>query len=102
MSYVQFFRGRQPIVKCNNSYTPWVRGFVSVGRAVASDTRGLWFKSSNRRKSYWKLLTVHCKEKPQIKKMRPGMAHLKKQYYTPFAQQMGKKGSRMTNRIVKI
>ena len=32
----------------------------SVGRAVASDTRGPWFKSSHQRNSYMNMFTVNC------------------------------------------
>ena len=35
-------------------------GCGSVGRAVASDTRGLQFESSHRRNFYWTLFTVNC------------------------------------------
>ena len=55
-------------------------GCGSVGRAVASNTRGPWFKSSHWQTFisdiYW--FTVNCLEKTKIKKKRPGMAHLKK------------------------
>ena len=51
-------------------------GCVSVGRAVASNTRGLQFKFSHRQIFYWTLLfTVNCIEKIKIKKKKPGMAH---------------------------
>ena len=53
-------------------------GCGSVGRAVASDTRGPWFESSHWRNLYFTLFTVNCIEKTKIKKKRPGMAHLKK------------------------
>ena len=53
-------------------------GCNSVGRAVASDTRGPRFESSHRQNLYWTLFTVNCIEKTKIKKKRPGMAHLKK------------------------
>ena len=49
----------------------------SVGRAVASDPRGLRFKSSHSQK-----FTVNCIEKTKIKKKRPGKAHLKKRNVT--------------------
>ena len=51
----------------------------SVGRAVASDTRGLWFESSHRGiyiQDFY-LPIVSCVEKTKIKKKRPGMTHLK-------------------------
>ena len=54
-------------------------GCVSVGRAVASDTRGPRFESS-----HWQIfisdiyLFTVCIEKMKIKKKRPGMAHFLK------------------------
>ena len=54
-------------------------GCGSVGRAVASNTRGPQFKSSLRQTLYH-LLTVNCIEKTKINKKRLGKAHfLKKQ-----------------------
>ena len=52
-------------------------GCVSTGRVVASDNRGLWFKSSHRQTFILDiyLFTVNCIEKMKIKKKRPGMAH---------------------------
>ena len=55
-------------------------GCGSVGRAVASNTRGPRFESSHRQNLYWTLFTVSCQEKTKIKKKRPGMAHLKKSH----------------------
>ena len=52
-------------------------GCDSVGRAVASDDRGLQFESSHRQ-TFLKdiyLITVNSIEKSKIKKKRPGMAH---------------------------
>ena len=51
----------------------------SVGRAVASDTRGPQFKSSHLQTfiSDIYLFTVNCIEKTKIKKKRPGMANKK-------------------------
>ena len=54
-------------------------GCGSVGRGVASDTRGPLFESSHR----WifikeHLFNVNCIENMKIKKKRPGMVHLKK------------------------
>ena len=52
-------------------------GCGSVGRAVASNTRGPRFESSHRQKIYLyseHLFTVNCVLK--IKKKRPGMAHI--------------------------
>ena len=43
-------------------------GCGSVGRAVASDTRGPWFESSHWQYLYWTLFTVNCTEKTTIKK----------------------------------
>ena len=57
-------------------------GCGSVGRAVASDTRGPQFESSHRRtfiKNIY-LPIVNCTEKTKIKKKRPGTFHLKKHY----------------------
>ena len=54
-------------------------GCSSVGRAVASDTRGLRFESSHQQTFlYWTLFTVNCLEKTKIKKKRTGMAHFYK------------------------
>ena len=56
----------------------WIgSGCDSVGRAVASDARGLWFESSHLQTfiSDIYLFTVNCIEKTKIKKKRPGMAH---------------------------
>ena len=47
-------------------------GCGSVGRAVASVTRGLWFESSHR---HIYLPIANCIEKTKIKKKRPEMAH---------------------------
>ena len=59
-------------------------GCDSVGRAVASDTRGLQFESSHRQILYY-LYTVNCIGKVKIKKERPGMAHfLKKRIIISF------------------
>ena len=52
-------------------------GCSSVGRAVATNTRGLLFESSYRL-SFINLFTLNCMEKTKIKKKRPGMANLKK------------------------
>ena len=52
-------------------------GCGSVGRAVASDTRGPRFKSSHWQNYIEHLFTVNCIEKTKIRKKRPGMAHLK-------------------------
>ena len=50
-------------------------GCDSVGRAVASDSRGLQFETSH----WWSfkecLFAVNCTEKTNIKKKRPGMAY---------------------------
>ena len=48
-------------------------GCGSVGRAVASDTRGPRFESFHLQNLYVTLLTVNCIEKKKIKKKRPGM-----------------------------
>ena len=60
-------------------------GCGSVGRAVASNTRGPQFKSSHRQNLYWTfvyLFTINCIEKTKINKKRLRMAHffLKKNY----------------------
>ena len=49
-------------------------GCGSVGRAVAPDTTVPRFKTSHRQI----LSDINCIEKTEIKKKRPGMAHLKK------------------------
>ena len=51
----------------------WESGSGSVGRAVASDTRGPRFESFHLQNLYVTLLTVNCIEKKKIKKKRPGM-----------------------------
>ena len=60
-------------------------GCGSVGRVVASDTRGQWFESSHRQKFIYILnilFTVNCVlKKTKIKKKVAGMAHLKKTRY---------------------
>ena len=48
-------------------------GCGSVGRAVASNSRGLWFESSHHKKLYW-TFSVNCIEKTKIKTKRPRMA----------------------------
>ena len=53
----------------------------SVGRAVASDTRGLWFESSHQQNLYFTficLFTIGCVEKTKINKKSLGMAHFLK------------------------
>ena len=45
--------------------------FSSVGRAIASGSRGSWFKYSHRKNLYW-TLTVNCIEKTEIKKKESG------------------------------
>ena len=53
-------------------------GCGSVGRAVASNTRRPWFKTSHRKTFYIEhLFSVNCIEKTKIKKKRPGMVHFK-------------------------
>ena len=53
-------------------------GCVSVGRAVASDTRGPRFESVIDKLYIEHLFIVNFIEKTKIKKKRPEMAHLKK------------------------
>ena len=55
-------------------------GCGSVGRAVASDTRGPWFESNHPQTLYY-LYTVNCIEKIKIKKKRPWMAHFYMKHY---------------------
>ena len=55
----------------------------SVGRAVASNTRDLWFKSSHRQTFIKHLFTVNCVEKTKIKIKRPWMAHFLKKCFSP-------------------
>ena len=61
------------------SYAQVGSGCSSVGKAVASDTRGLRFESSYRQKLiyfYWTFVYYElCIGKTKIKKKRPGMAH---------------------------
>ena len=55
-------------------------GCGSVGSTVASDSRGPWFETSNQQKI---ILNVYCQlriGKTKIKKTRPGMVHLKKDW----------------------
>ena len=59
-------------------------GFGSVGRAVASDTRGPRFKSSHRRNCI-NILTNNCIEKTKIKKKEAGIGTiLRKEKIWPF------------------
>ena len=51
----------------------WTSGCGSVGRVVASDTRGLRFESSHRQ-NFIHVFTINCVEKTKIKKKGPGMA----------------------------
>ena len=57
----------------------------SVGKAVASDSRGPRFKSSHSQNLCWPL-TVNCIEKTKIKKKRPGMAHFFKKKCRNFVE----------------
>ena len=52
----------------------------SVGRVVASTTRGPWFESSHCKFNIEHLFTVNCIEKMKIKNKRPGMDHIKKSW----------------------
>ena len=56
-----------------NSFHMW-QWFGSVGRAVASDSRGLRLEFSHRQ-IFILNVTVNCIEKTKIKKKRPEMAH---------------------------
>ena len=60
----------------NNILQQWLCG--SVGRAVASDTRGPWFEFSHQQIHKEHLFSANYFEKTKIKKMRPCLAHLKK------------------------
>ena len=54
-------------------------GCSSVGRAVASNTRGPLFETShwqNLYSTFIYLFTINCIEKTKINKKRPGIAHL--------------------------
>ena len=54
---------------------------------VASDTRGLWFKTSHWQKIYIEqLLIVNCIEKTKINKKRSGMAHFLKNIHSISSQ----------------
>ena len=62
-------------------------GCGSVGREVASNTRGPRFESSHWQNLNWTciyLFTINCIAKTKINKKRPGMAHffLKKKIKT--------------------
>ena len=63
----------------------WGSGCGSVGRAVASDSRGLQFESSHRQKF---ILNIYCQLywKDENKEKRPGLAHfyLKKDDFLAF------------------
>ena len=50
-------------------------GCGSVGRAVASDSKGPRSESHHRQNIYIEHFTVNCIEKTKIKKKRPGRAH---------------------------
>ena len=52
-------------------------GCCSVGRAVATETRGPRFKSSHLQNLYWNLFTIDCIEKTKIKKIEAGNGSLK-------------------------
>ena len=60
-------------------------GCGTVGRVVASNTRGLWFECSHWQNLYWifvYLFTISCIENTKINKKRPRMAHFfKKEIY---------------------
>ena len=60
-------------------------GCGSVGRSVASNTRGLQFKSSYLTYRY----TVNCIETTKIKKKRPGMAQLFRNHSVIFTYRGG-------------
>ena len=69
-------------------FDPLGSGCGSVGRAVASDTRGPRFKSS-----HWHILYgtfVYCQPywKDEIKKKWPGMAHFKKTLFWTQSQHL--------------
>ena len=66
--------------QCNKPFKG--SGCGSVGRAVASDTRGPRLESSHRQKNIFikHLFTVNCVLKRQNKEKRPRMAHLKNQF----------------------
>ena len=56
-----------------------VSGCGSVDRAVASNTRGPWFKSSHRKNFIEHLPTVKCIEKTKIKEKEDVNGPLKKE-----------------------
>ena len=56
----------------NKNTVQWGSCFVSVGRAVASNARGLRFDSSHWQNLYWTLFTVNCIENMKIKKKEAG------------------------------
>ena len=65
----------------SKKYTFAGSGCGSVGRAVAFDTRGPRFDSSQRQNFIEHLFIINCIEKMKINKKRPGMAHFKKNSY---------------------
>ena len=67
------------------NFTPG-SGCGSVGRAVASNTRGPRFESSHQQIYIEHLFTINCIEKTKINKKRPGMAHFKKKDFHPLFQ----------------
>ena len=68
-----------PVVHLHAQSIELGSGCGSVGRAIASDTRGPQFESRHRRifiKNI-NLSIINCIEKTKIKKKRPGKTHLK-------------------------
>ena len=55
----------------------WGSGCGSAGRAVASNTRGLRFKSSHKQIYKEHLFTLKCIEKTKIKNREDGKVHFK-------------------------
>ena len=53
-------------------------GCSSVGRAVASDSRGPQVRIQSSTKNILNIFVVNCIEKAKIKKKRPGLAHFVK------------------------
>ena len=63
----------------NHSFVGMGSGCGPVGRAVASDTRGPKFESSDQQNSYWTFIYCQLYWKDENKaKRRPGIAHFLK------------------------
>ena len=75
-------KGKLMVEKCCITLTTFGQWYGSVGRAVASNSRGLWHESSHWQK-FILTFTVSCIEMTKIRKKRPGMAHFFKKHWPP-------------------